>query len=254
MDRRAPSVLFTAGLERAFVVPQRKRASDSTDSDLDVAKAHDRQCRPPPDSEKVTITTTTVVDNGEDDEGVRTVSIPKPLLPLLERIARERGAEDRVCPVVAGTPEKNRADIYREHLQTADVDHAPFYVETPTHLMINFRWLRDSGITWRFLAEHRESVVQHEAGHEHIRTTLGCAKEVQDRQGRYGDPFPALPDDLIGPSEPGPPNHFANHPRANTARQLSGRRDLNAHEISILPKDAIHPVNIHDLRAHQKTT
>ena len=64
--------------------------------------------------------------------------------------------------------------------------------------MIDFRSLRDSGITWRFLAGHRESVVQREAGHEHISTTLGYAKEVQDRAGRYGEPFPTLPPSLVG--------------------------------------------------------
>ena len=71
--------------------------------------------------------------------------------------------------------------------------------------MIDFRSLRDSGITWRFLKGERGEVIQREAGHEEITTTLGYAKEVQDRQGRYGDPFPALPDDLTGPSPPGSP-------------------------------------------------
>ena len=125
-------------------------------------------------------------------------------MPLLRHIAGNGAADDRVCPIVAATPEKNRAGIYREHLQCADVDHAPFYVETATHLMIDFRSLRDSGITWRFLAEHRESVVQREAGHEHISTTLGYAKEVQDKKRRYGEPFPALPEDLTDSPPPAP--------------------------------------------------
>jgi hypothetical protein len=67
--------------------------------------------------------------------------------------------------------------------------------------MIDFRSLRDSGITWRFLAGHRAEVIQRESGHEHISTTLAYAKEVQDRRGRYGEPFPALPADLVGSSQ-----------------------------------------------------
>ena len=74
---------------------------------------------------------------------------------------------------------------------------AELFVETEVHLWIDFRSLRDSGITWRFLAEHRAEVIQRESGHEHIGTTLGYAKEVQDRRGRYGVPFPVLPNDLV---------------------------------------------------------
>jgi hypothetical protein len=40
--------------------------------------------------------------------------------------------------------------------------------------------------------------VQREAGHEHISTTLGYGKEVHNRRGRYGEPFPTLPADLVG--------------------------------------------------------
>lgn len=141
------------------------------------------------------------------EEGIRTVSIPTTLAPLLERIARERHAGDRVCPIVADTEEKYRAGIYRDFLQTAGVDAPEFFVETRTHLMIDFRSLRDSGITWRFLAGERAEVVQREAGHDQISTTLGYAKEVQDRRGRYGEPFPALPAELTGSSpKPSPPD------------------------------------------------
>ncbi len=180
-----------------------------------------------------------VVTTPKTDGGIHTVSIPKTLRALLERIEREGSADDRVCPIIAATPEKSRAGIYREHLQTADVDHAPFYVETPTHLMTDFRSLRDSGITWRFLLGERGEVVQREAGHEHISTTLGYAKEVQDRGGRYGVPFPELPDDLIAP-DPGSPIHLGIHSTSKPARPLSGRRDLNPR--SQAPKACALPV------------
>lgn len=140
--------------------------------------------------------------------GIRTISIPPTLLPLLQRIALERKADDRVCPIVASTPSKTLPTLYRDFLIAASIDAPAFFVETSTHLMIDFRSLRDSGITWRFLAGERSEVVQREAGHEHISTTLGYAKEVQDRQGRFGEPFPPLPAELIGGSDSqlsGPP-------------------------------------------------
>jgi integrase len=136
------------------------------------------------------------------DDGIRTVTIPATLVPLLERIARDGAADDRVCPIVAATEEYYRAGLFRQYLVAAGVDRAELYTETATHLMIDFRSLRDSGITHRFLAGERVEVVQREAGHDQIVTTLGYAKEVQDRRGRYGDPFPALPPELVEPPPP----------------------------------------------------
>jgi hypothetical protein len=171
--------------------------------------------------------TKTVTTPKTDMGRIRTVTIPATPLPLLERLARERGAEDRVCPFVAATPEKSRAGIYREHLQAADVDDATFYIETATHLPIDFRSLRDSGITWRFLASERAEVVQREAGHEHLATTLGYAKEVQNRGGRYGVP----------PSLHSPPS-------SSTERSPTRRRRVRLHRGE--------PVEVVQLLGHSK--
>jgi integrase len=171
---------------------------------------------------------TKTVTTPKTEEGIRTVTAPATLLPLLKRIAEGRDGEERVCPIVAATPEKSRAGIFREHLGVAKVEAPAFFVETATHLMIDFRSLRDSGITWRFLAEHRAEVVQREAGHEHIATTLGYAKEVQDKRGRYGEPFPELLDDLVGGGPPpGPLSTPTVYKSKNVGKNGSGRRDLN---------------------------
>jgi hypothetical protein len=77
------------------------------------------------------------VTTPKTDEGIRTVTIPSAPLALLERIARERNADERVCPIVAATPEKERAGIYREFLQAASIDEPAFFVEAATHLMID---------------------------------------------------------------------------------------------------------------------
>lgn len=159
-------------------------------------------------------------------EGIRTVTIPATLLPLLERIARDGKAEDRVAPIVAATEEYFRAGLFRGFLRAAGVKRDELYVETPTHLMIDFRSLRDTGITWRFLAGHRAEVVQREAGHDQIATTLGYAKEVHSRGGRFGEPFPALPADLIDPTPtPRAPGHLPGHLAAMNAESLRPRQD-----------------------------
>lgn len=170
-----------------------------------------------------------VVKMPKTDEGIRTVTIPPTLLPLLERIARDGGAEDRVCPIVAALHEEARPKLLRKYLQEAGIDEPSFYVASATHIVIDFRSLRDSGITWRFLAGERVEVVQREAGHEKIETTLGYAKEVQDRRGRFGEPFPPLPSALIGPpapSTPAAPVHLPVHPAAifNEFAEAHGNR------------------------------
>lgn len=98
------------------------------------------------------------------------------------------------------------------------VDAPGFFVETATHLVIEFRGVRDSGITWRFLAGHRADGVQREAGDEDIATTLGYAKEVEDRRRRYGAPFPLF---RAGPRARGPD---AETPR--TRQKRSARRSM----------------------------
>lgn len=187
--------------------------------DLDLAHSEVRISRAYDERERKVVLPKTVA-------GIRTVSIPRTLAPLLERIAKSGEPEDRVCPVVALTPEKERAGIYREFLQAADVDFPAFYVETATHLQIDFRSLRDSGITWRFLRGDRGEDVQREAGHEHISTTVAYAKELNDRgDGRYGEPFPPLPDDLLGPVVTSAvTSKVATQKRRENG---SGRRDLN---------------------------
>ena len=194
--------------------------------DLDLAAGEVRICRAYDERTKTVTTPKT-------DEGIRTVTIPPTLVPLLARIAREREPEDRVCPVVAATPEDQRAGVFRDYLRAAGVDEPAFFEETATHRIIDFRSIRDSGITWRFLAGHRAEVVQREAGHEHISTTLGYAKEVQDRRGRYGEPFPELPAELAGPTDgPAPVIHLPIHRAPKYAKLQCEGRDLNPHGVT----------------------
>jgi hypothetical protein len=138
-------------------------------------------------------------------EGIRTITIPPTLLPLLRKLVTD-ACKDRnrlLAPLLSEVADNKRAKIFRAQLEDAGVKRAALFEETATHEPLDFRSLRDTGITWRFLAQHRAEVVQREAGHEKIDTTLGYAKEVENRQGRFGEPFPALPFAL--PKEEPPP-------------------------------------------------
>jgi hypothetical protein len=101
--------------------------------------------------------------------------------------------EKLLAPAIGTVADNNRAIVFRAQLKLAGVERTELHEDTATHERIDFRSIRDTGITWRFLAGHRAEAVQREAGHEQIGTTLAYAKEVQDRQGRFGEPFPPIP-------------------------------------------------------------
>ncbi len=127
------------------------------------------------------------------NEGLRVVAIPATLMPLVRRLVKDADGEKLLAPVIAETAEDNRAKIFRVQLKAAGVAREELFVDSGTHEGIDFRTIRDTGITWRFLAGARAEHVQREAGHRELSTTLGYAKEVDNRGGRFGEPFPALP-------------------------------------------------------------
>ena len=191
--------------------------------DLDLASGEVRICRAYDERKKR-------VKAPKTEEGVRTVTIPATLAPLLERVATERDAETLVAPVVAATDEYYRAGLFRSFLRAAGVSRAELFAETATHLAIDFRSIRDTGITHRFLRGDRAEVVQRESGHEQIATTLAYAKEVHARGGRYGEPFPALPADLLAPEwtdSDGPSVQIPVYATAKPSESKWAHRDLN---------------------------
>jgi integrase len=143
------------------------------------------------------------VKKTKTDEGVRTVTIPAWLLPLLKRSAEERAAGDHLAPWIAATPEDERAEAFRTFLRNGGAAPEHIFKDSETHEKIDFRSVRDTGVTLRFLAGERAEVVQREAGHKHPATTLGYAKEVANKGGRYGSASLTLPPELGGPTPGG---------------------------------------------------
>jgi integrase len=147
---------------------------------------------------------------------VRDVPIEPALAPLLKRMRAEAAGADLaggptgpVLPILGEVNDKHRAKLLREHLKLTGVTRPRLFAETATLRQVDFRSLRDTGITWLALAGVPLQAMQRRAGHQEIETTLGYVKMAEDLTGKVGTPFAPLPRDLvqptIGPSSPGSP-------------------------------------------------
>lgn len=129
--------------------------------------------------------------------GVRDVPIPATLVALLERMKKGQGAADLVVPIVAGTSESKRAPRFVTALRAAGVTRPRLFENTATTMGVNFRSLRDSGITWLALAGVDVVRMQRRAGHDSVTTTMDYVKQAEDLGGHVGEPFGPLPAALV---------------------------------------------------------
>lgn len=130
--------------------------------------------------------------------GIRSLPIDPVLRPLLERM---KGAPDaKVVPLFETTGKDHSASQLRDHLRLAEVTHPRLFADTSTHMPVNFRSWRDTGITWLSLAGVDVVKMQRRAGHDSLETTTGYVKSAEDLTGAAGAPFPPLPDSLVWPN------------------------------------------------------
>jgi integrase len=127
------------------------------------------------------------------EKGQREVPIPPALLPLLKHMRQRSNAAAPVALLLGKVGDNRRAAVLREHLRLAGVDRPRLFEDTATTIRVNFRSLRDSGITREALAGTPVDRIQSRAGHEHIATPLGYVKAVEDLRGKFGAPFGPLP-------------------------------------------------------------
>lgn len=133
---------------------------------------------------------------------VRSVPIEPALLPLLKAMYKARASDDApVCPVLREVNDNFRAQMLREHLRLAGVTRARLFADTPTLRPIDFRSLRDTGITWLALAKVPLSAMQRRVGHEDITQTNSYVKLGEDLSGSIGEPFPPIPESLFPSSK-----------------------------------------------------
>jgi integrase len=133
--------------------------------------------------------------------GTRDVPIHPNLRPLLEAM---RGPETKrkrpnalVVPLMGERSPFERARTFRGHLEVAKCDRPRLTADNPREEPVDFRSLRDSGITALVLSKVDIVKAQRRAGHEEISTTLGYVKMAEDINGNVGEPFPPLPTPLL---------------------------------------------------------
>ena len=131
--------------------------------------------------------------------GVREVPIHPHLVPLLKRLVEGRSPSEPLVPLMSEWSENQRAVETRQHLRLAGVTRPRLTENTATTMHVGFRSWRDTGITWLALAGVDVARIQRRAGHDEISTTIGYVKAVEDITGGIGEPFPPLPEDLVGP-------------------------------------------------------
>ena len=155
--------------------------------------------------------------------GVRRIPIEPALAPLLKRMREGRKATDLVVPSMSSVPDNSLAEIFREHLTTAEVKRTELHDATRTHAQSNFRSWRDSGLTWLAMSGLGVDKIMRRAGHDVVQTTMGYVKQAEDVGGELGEPFAALPPSLLTPTVVHPAVHLA----AMSVKELRRARDSN---------------------------
>ena len=92
-----------------------------------------------------------------------------------------------------------------ENLRTAGVTRPELFDSTrPTSKAIRYYDLRATGITWCAVRnEHPQAIMRH-AGHSGFETTQKYIRIADDVREGFGEPFPPLPDQLLGGTKHAP--------------------------------------------------
>ncbi len=154
----------------------------------------------------------------------RSDSVSPPAPP--ERDARSLRIQERLGPTAPAGAERepSRRMQMRQHLKLARVERARLSEESSTTMQINFRSWRDTGITWLALQGLDVAKIQRRAGHDSVSTTLGYVKMAEDLTGSIGQPFPPLPEALVGKGM-GAGRTPSNVPKLNGSKPPSGKAD-----------------------------
>jgi integrase len=125
----------------------------------------------------------------------RPVAIEPNLLPLLCVMRQECGGRGLVVPFPTA---EHYAPALREMLQRAGVKRASLFITGPSVKPIRFHDLRATGITWMAVRGDDPLRIQQRAGHSDFATTQIYIREAEVFRGGFGEPFPALPDGVLG--------------------------------------------------------
>ena len=154
---------------------------DTKGKQINVSKAYDAQ------SKSVKAPKTTA--------GQRTVPIEPALAPLLEVL---RGEAHELVASLLSDGEDHLAQRFRDDLKIAGVTRARLEADNATEEPIDFRGCRDSCATWWALAGVPDKRIQRRLGHASNLTTDRYIKAAESFDVEaIGEPFPALPSELL---------------------------------------------------------
>jgi len=155
----------------------------------------------------------------KSEAGIREVPIHPSLFPLLRAMHEERTADDaRIVPQKRAARSFERfADQTREHMRLAKIERVELIDGSPDLMPFDFRSFRTTGCTWLAMLGTDSYVVALQAGHKSPDVTWGSyIKRGPDLRKRHGEPFPAVPADLLSRLDPEEESSSENRP----AKQL----------------------------------
>ena len=132
---------------------------------------------------------------------IREVPIHPNLMPLLKAMRVGKEASARVVPLATKTRNTDRIPrMVRRYLKVAGIERTELLDGTNERVPFDFRSFRTTGCTWHAMLGTDSFVLARWAGHSSPDVTWGSyVKSGPDLRKRYGDPFPALPEDLFQP-------------------------------------------------------
>jgi integrase len=136
--------------------------------------------------------------------GIRDVPIVDTLAPLLQRLVKGREGSAPLVDFMASRSSWERARSFRRNLEKAKVTRPRLTADNAGEEGVDFRSLRDTGITWLALAGVDVPKIMRRAGHDSPSTSMGYVKIAEDINGEIGAPFPPLPAELVGDPPKGP--------------------------------------------------
>lgn len=136
----------------------------------------------------------------EDREGTKTnaarmIHIPPTLMPLLALMRKRAGGKGHVCPLGSL---RDMARGLRSRLLRAGIDRAELHSDTSVSKQIRWHDLRGTGATWLAVQGRPATEIRDTLGHTHTNMTDRYMRNASMlRGGRFGEPFPPLPADLL---------------------------------------------------------
>jgi integrase len=124
----------------------------------------------------------------------RRIPIEQELRPLLERLHADAMGER----VLWMPDNEDRAVMLRQHLDQAGVKRADLFADNDRQKHVTFHDLRATGITWMAVRGDDPLRIKQRAGHSSFSTTEMYIREAENLVAGFGEPFPPLPEELVG--------------------------------------------------------